>query len=137
MKSKGFFLTAKKGGDYNMKKAHMILAVLLGVCLLSQGSAMAETVMGTVKDRPDPITGMVMLSVTGEDGIAKDVEVKASNAAELLVLTAGDSVKAEGEPDASGTWVATTIEKVPAEHPGAPAEQKEAPAEHPGTAAGQ
>ncbi len=120
-----------------MRKAQILMAVLLGVCLILQGSAMAEMVAGTVKGTVDPIKGEVTLSITGEDGVAKDVTIKVANAADLLMLglAEGDPVEAEGETDSSGDWVASSIKRAAAEHPGAAAEHSGAAAEHPGAAA--
>lgn len=100
---------------------------------------MAEMVTGTVKGTVDPTKGELTLSTTAEDGTAKDVTIKVANAADLLMLglKEGEPVEAEGETDAAGAWVATSLKRAAAEHPGEGAEHPGTGAEHPGAEAGK
>ena len=104
-----------------MKKAYLLLAILLVTFVAFQGAAFAESVQGKISSINLDAKTLTVSQIDAATSAEKtsDIWVKDqttfSGAQSLADLKAGDQVTVEAEADAAtGNWVATSVTVAPA-----------------------
>ena len=105
-----------------MKKAQIVMAILVATLMICQGAAYAQLVNGKVVSADPAAKSLTISRTNAETGASEDVviwtneQTAFSGTASLEELKAGDEVWVDAEEDAATkNWIATSIQLLQAQ----------------------